>query len=365
MMPGLSIIRKITAPSSTRSAQVVTSHRVRSCEIVTTTASRRAISSATQDAKLSYEWLVDGQVVPSDRNHEVHERYADREVIVFLHGLLGNAKNLRTPAKKLTERLPHLSALCLDIRGHGNSNNNSSNGSSSTKFCPPHNFQSCTHDIFHTLQPLGLVNDRSPVAICGHSLGGRIALQYSYELITRQSPSLAEATIGISPPKQTWILDSVPGRVHPSVHNVINVISSIPLPIPSKSGLTSALMEEHGFDKGAALWMASNLQPTDGGFDWIFDLSIAKELISNFTNQEFHSMIEHVVAGPEREVHLVMAGKNAEWTTDIVNCLKRIQSLQSRGEKFHMHTLEKAGHWVHVDDLEGLLELMVESLSRR
>jgi hypothetical protein len=29
-----------------------------------------------------------------------------------------------------------------------------------------------------------------------------------------------------------------------------------------------------------------------------------------------------------------------------------------------MHTLEKAGHWVHVDDLEGLLELMVGALRR-
>jgi hypothetical protein len=42
---------------------------------------------------LAYVWIVDGQVVvPSDRNAEIHERYGDREVIVFLHGLLGNSK---------------------------------------------------------------------------------------------------------------------------------------------------------------------------------------------------------------------------------------------------------------------------------
>ncbi|KAL7489252.1 LOW QUALITY PROTEIN: hypothetical protein ACHAW6_015646 [Cyclotella cf. meneghiniana] len=32
---------------------------------------------------------------------------------------------------------------------------------------------------------------------------------------------------------------------------------------------------------------------------------------------------------------------------------------------FQMHTLDKAGHWVHVDDLEGSLELMVEALRQR
>jgi hypothetical protein len=71
----------------------------------------------------------------------------------------------------------------------------------------------------------------------------------------------------------------VPGQVHLSVHNVIKAISSIPLPIKSKSNLAATLMKQHNFDKGTAAWMASNLRPVQGGgggFEWIFDLSSAK-----------------------------------------------------------------------------------------
>jgi hypothetical protein len=111
------------------------------------------------------------------------------------------------------------------------------------------------------------------VAICDHSLGGRITLQYSYELSTTGGGRI------LRPPKQTWILDSVPGRVHSSVHNVIKAISSIPLPVESKNDLAATLMKQHNFDKGTAAWMASNLRPVQGGrgsFEWIFDLSSAK-----------------------------------------------------------------------------------------
>jgi hypothetical protein len=31
---------------------------------------------------------------------------------------------------------------------------------------------------------------------------------------------------------------------------------------------------------------------------------------------------------------------------------------------FRMHKLDRAGHWVHVDDLEGLMALMVDGLQQ-
>lgn len=251
-------------------------------------------------------------------------------------------QNLRTPAKKLTERLPNLKAISLDVRGHGGS----------PSYQAPHTFQSCTRDVFETLHPLGLVGERSPIAICGHSLGGRIALQYSHDI--------QHSSYGIKPPHQTWILDSVPGTPDPSVHSVIKAISSIPLPVSSKSDLSKTLKEEYNFNKTIAMWMASNLKATTGGFEWIFDLDVANEFLSNFANQDFHQMIEKIAK--EQEVHLVMAGKNKEWTPNVVERLQNIP--RDPLDRFQMHKLEKAGHWVHVDDLESLLDLMVGALQK-
>jgi len=193
------------------------------------------------------------------------------------------------------------------------------------------------------------------VAICGHSLGGRIALQYSHDLMSADSSSFH-----VRPPQQTWILDSVPGTPDPSVHSVINAISSIPLPIASKSELSKVMKEEYNFHKAIAMWMASNLKSIDGGYDWIFDLNVANELLTHFAQQNFHEMIQSVAT--ENDVHLVMAGKNKEWSQEVVNKLEGIP--RDPAERFQMHRLEKAGHWVHVDDLDGLLDLMVGALKK-
>ena len=128
---------------------------------------RRSISSSPPLQKLAHEWISNGKVVSSSSPPH-NDQNNKQQTIVFLHGLLGNAKNLRTPAKKLTRQLPNFSALLLDVRGHGGSSSSSGN------FVQPHNFQSCVQDIFDTLLPLGLIGANSPIAICGHSLGGRI-----------------------------------------------------------------------------------------------------------------------------------------------------------------------------------------------
>ncbi|KAL7461792.1 hypothetical protein ACHAXS_002200 [Conticribra weissflogii] len=276
-------------------------------------------------------------------------------------------QNLRTPAKKLTERIPHISALIMDIRGHGNS---------SSLFPSPHNFHTCTEDIFETLHSLGLIGDRSPTAIVGHSLGGRLALQYAHELSKDSVQSELQA------PKQTWVLDAVPGQPDPSVHNVLRTISSIPLPIESKSWLSKTLTEDHNMNKDVAMWIASNLKEIDKcelkhqyeknlrsqqrkPLKWVFNLEIANALIQNFSEQKFVPMIRDITSQPSSIVNLVIAGRNKEWKDDIIWELQSIPTFGLSPESsFKIHTLPKAGHWVHVDDLNGLLDMMVIGMNK-
>mmetsp|Transcript_25206 Transcript_25206/g.52054 ORF Transcript_25206/g.52054 Transcript_25206/m.52054 type:complete len:431 (+) Transcript_25206:72-1364(+) len=335
----------------------------KNCTLETIVSSQITRSLATKKQPLlAHEWIVGGQVVT---NSEQPPR-RNKEVVVFLHGLLGNAKNLRTPAKKLTERLPHLSALIMDIRGHGNS---------SSPFPSPHNFHTCTEDIFETLQSLELTGDRSPTAIVGHSLGGRLALQYAHALSTDSVQSKLQA------PKQTWVLDAVPGQPDPSVHHILRTISSIPLPIESKSWLFKNLTEKHNLNKGVAMWIASNLKDIEKyeqkqqseqnlkgkqhkPLEWVFNLDMANELIHSFAEQKFVPMIRDITSQPSSIVNLVIAGRNKEWKDDIVLELQSIPTFgKSPESSFQMHTLPKAGHWLHVDDLNGLVDLMVKGMN--
>lgn len=272
--------------------------------------------------------------------------------MVFLHGLLGNAKNLRTPAKQLTQRLPHLSALLVDLRGHG--------ASSSSAFSAPHTFDACVADVFDTLSHVGLTGDRSPVGVCGHSFGGRLALQYAHTLCARGGKDG-----GIRPPLETWVLDSVPGSAHGSVRDVIRAVSSVSMPVPSKKHLVQVLVDDHGVPRDIAAWMTTNLRGSvkEGGFEWVFDLKVVEGVLEEFHKQDFVGMARDICAtGRDRSrIRMVMAGKNKSWTDEVVQSLRAIEEDEGGGgvePNLAMHTLPDAGHWVHVDDLDGLMNLM-------
>ena len=65
------------------------------------------------------------------------------------------------------------------------------------------------------------------------------------------------------------------------------------------------------------------------------------------------------------QVHLVVGGKNKLWTSDVLEDLRSVPSFgTSKNSMFQMHTLD-AGHWVHVDCLEGLVKILVENLQSR
>ena len=55
-------------------------------------------------------------------------------------------------------------------------------------------------------------------------------------------------------------------------------------------------------------------------------------------------------------------GRNPAWE-EKPEILEEVEDLKSYGssDSFQLHTLENAGHWVHVDDLPGLVELVERS----
>lgn len=285
---------------------------------------------------LHHEWISRGKVVTS-------EERSGQQTVIFLHGLLGSGKNLRTAAKRLTERHTHLSALLVDARGHG--------GSSS--FHPPHTLHSCTMDVVNTVQDLNL--DTSPTGIVGHSFGARIALDYLHTLCNSDD----DATTNLSPPRQTWLLDSVPGYAHSSVADVIQAVSTVSLPIPNKKHLVNDLTTRANVDPAIAAWMTTNLTPhiSKDGFQFTFDLDVVLPILEDFPRQDFYALLADVQDHQHHpcNVHVVRAGRNASWTPKIV------EELEKFNDKFlKMHALD-TGHWVHVDDLNGLLDCMQSS----
>ena len=267
----------------------------------------------------------------------------NRDTLLFLHGLLGNGKNLKTLAKKVVATNNEVNSslrscgLLMDLRGHGRSNHG--NYSSDN-----HTFDSCINDIHATLET------PTPSLVMGHSWGGRLALQYVHSLLKQDESSLPSL----------WLLDTVPGQIGLGVLHVLDAVQRIDFVNKTRQDVAKEL-EEYGLDRAIAQWLASTLQQDKDTklLEWGFDVNVVKELMPEFQNQDFVGMLQDVLA-KGASVKLIKGGLNRAWE-DSPRILTQLNELeQTHPEHFQQHTLPKAGHWVHVDDLPGLLNIVKE-----
>ncbi|GKY90520.1 hypothetical protein MPSEU_000025700 [Mayamaea pseudoterrestris] len=250
--------------------------------------------------------------------------------IVFLHGLLGNGKNVQTMARKLCERKDR-SGLLMDVRGHGKS--------AVAEATNEHTIKSCAEDVSSTLKqhPDGKID---AITLVGHSLGGRLTLQYAYDALT---PSV----------ERIWLLDTVPGAAFNSVKFTLEIAESFleDDPVKTRKEAETILKRNYFVDPSTAQWLSSSYQPEQHCFE--FDLNVAKDLLHNFGEQDFFHQLDGILQRGDVRVDLVRAGLNQGWDEADIKYL-----LEKQSDKFTFHTIENAGHWIHIDALPQLLYMM-------
>ncbi|KAF1334033.1 hypothetical protein FI667_g1924, partial [Globisporangium splendens] len=196
-----------------------------------------------------------------------------------------------------------------------------------------------------------------PDAVFGHSFGGKVALQY---LATCHEQFR-------KPPSQVWVLDSLPGTAETdyktrnltaSIENVLPRLKEIPLPIHSKPQLIKDLTAK-GIGLGEAQWLTTNLrlmssQPEQ--YDWKMDVPVIEHLFQAFLSTDLWFVVnsnDSNAADDETEIHFVYAERNSMWTPQV---LRGLDALRPRN--VHCHLLENSGHWVHIDNPNGLFAII-------
>lgn len=282
--------------------------------------------------------------------------------IVFLHGLLGNGRNLKTFARNVVkkkasqpqyeQRPVHQSSLggiLVDLPGHGKSRLtvDQKNGT-------PYSFARCVDDIHSTMlaQTQKASPSSMPQILVGHSWGGRLALEY-----TARQASVQEEEQTMD---SCWLIDTVPGVANDSVNRVIDAVSEIvqASTVLDKNQLIEVLVDKYKIDTATAQWLASSYNLPDdqrSTIDFGFDLHLVRDIQSEFGTQDFMGLLFEILDRSPTAVHLVRGGRNTAWTVPILNDLGKLQ--KDFPTKFGLHTLPKAGHWVHIDDQTGLVNL--------
>jgi pimeloyl-ACP methyl ester carboxylesterase len=265
---------------------------------------------------------------------------------VLIHGILGSRRNLLSFAKRLAQAFPSWQFVLVDLRCHGQTANMPS---------PPqgeHSVTSAARDVLGTLNALKIY----PHTLIGHSFGGKVAMSMVHQFGKR-----------LPRPVQVWVLDTVPGDVwceagdHP--RDTIAHCRALAMPVPTRKYLVDSLTSA-GFTAEGAQWMTTNLTPVsvrdfpdapNGSLTWTFDLNGIVDMYRSYEATDLWPMLRNPPVGAE--VDFVRAERSAfAWDEADV---KRMTETGAR-----VHFLPNASHWVHIDNPEGLLEILAPSFGR-
>ncbi len=285
---------------------------------------------------------------------------------LFMHGILGNKRNWRTPGKLLA-KANEMRVIAIDHRGHGGSHGLS--GSNTVK--------SCANDVRRVINSVSEQSVRTKIVsqsssskqpidfLSGHSFGGKVALTYLQERYDNNEEL----------PQDTWILDCLPGlfdNTSPtekgsseSVQGIFDILNDLPKVFEHPNDIAKILVNK-GVSLPVAQWLTSNCrhlieEDPSSSYQLGFDLHSCTELFNDFCQTDMWDFLERFDGigraknNSNANIHFVRAGRNPLWQPHIVN---RMNQIQDKNSGITLHTMSHVGHWLHVEDVRGMISLM-------
>lgn len=263
---------------------------------------------------------------------EADDASVGRPVLYILHGFLGAGRNWSSFGRRLVELRPDWTVSLVDLRLHGDSG----------EAAGPHTVAAAADDLVELRRAS---DPERPVAVLGHSFGGKVALEASRRLDPR--------------PVQTWVIDSTPSARSAS-GTTERLLSHLEESPPSFDERRAAVkwVESGGFSESTARWVATNLQKEGGALSWRLDLPGLRQLLDDFAAADLWPVLE--AAQPAADFHVVRAGDESIVSPEDES---RLEELAARGEPVRLHELA-GGHWLHIDNPSELLDLVSGYLPR-
>jgi pimeloyl-ACP methyl ester carboxylesterase len=256
--------------------------------------------------------------------------------VLFLHGILGAGTNLRSLAKRFVAKQPQWQGVLVDLRAHGGSLGRDGDDT----------VEQAAGDVAALIRQLALPT----AAIVAHSFGGKVALLVAADA----SPNLGHVAL----------IDSAPGtrfdhRGSELTLQVLEILDSLGQQTwASRDDFVRALVAR-GQDRGVALWLAMNVAAVDGRYRFTLELPRIHALLESYFGLDTWPVLEH---GSTTAFHLIIGERSAVYDEGE---RARAQSLAADSEGRITIDVLPAGHWVHVDDFEGLLRVLLARIQPR
>lgn len=271
--------------------------------------------------------------MPARLHHDLVVGDAPRAWAMFTHGIYGSGGNLRTIARQVVARRPEWGVALVDLRQHGRSGGGD----------PPHTVAACADDVAALAGELAAGGHTVRVTL-GHSFGGKVMLA-------------ARARLA---PAQTWVLDSTPSArpdewdaPSNSVREVWESMRALERTWTRREDFIAGMVER-GHATVLAQWVAMNLTADgSGGYELRLELDAVRAMLLDYYAADLWPAVTDELAG---EVRMVVAERSNAVSPDD---RARLASLD--GARVHTHLID-AGHWLHVDAADAIVELLAAEL---
>ena len=257
--------------------------------------------------------------------------------LVLIHGILGSGANLRTLGRRFVEAAPGWSAVLVDLPAHGRSADTHAGSLEGSA-------RIVLDALSRELVPRG--------AVLGHSFGGKVALE-----MLRQAGRMSAVA-------HTVVVDSTPGRREAPYRGaattvgVIDMLDRLQPTFASRAAFIDAVVAE-GQPRSLAEWLAMSLErePTQVRFG--LDLGEIRRLLESYFATDLWPVVEEPPG--DAEVHLVVGDRSTSF--DAAD-RERAAGLSAAPRARVTVDVLPAGHWVHVDDPEGLLRVLLSRVAK-
>ncbi|MFI7483681.1 alpha/beta fold hydrolase [Kocuria sp. M1R5S2] len=240
--------------------------------------------------------------------------------VVFLHGLFGRGKNFARIAKDL---LPDHRSLLVDLPNHGRS-----------AWTDSVDYRQMADSVAETLR--GDFAAEGPVAVVGHSLGGKVAM-----VLALRHPDLVSRLV---------VVDIAPTRTgggEGEFAHLLDSLAAVDLTAAERRSDVGKALEEPIPQDTTRSFLLQNLRSGEDGLSWEPNLELLRSSLDAVGG--FPDTGDAVYEGPV----LWVAGGRSDYVRD-----EHAPLMRRLFPRAHRVTIREAGHWVHSQEPEKFTEVL-------